>query len=100
MKQIINEANNKLLELKKLNEDEMREIYYIKLGLSEKYTNDVRNKLVDINKINNTESSHEIINKLLECIVVYLGEANLYREENYILISTVIHVVKTESCGG
>jgi hypothetical protein len=85
---IINYAENKIRTIDKTN----RELYYNKLGEAEKLQTNI------IKKFKNTDMSEELNNLLGECIIK-LGEANLYREENYILTSTVIYIVKIEQGG-
>ena len=67
-----------------------REIYYEKLGDSEKLQKEIRDSLYS------TKLDKYKTNELLGNVMISLSEANLYREENYILPSTVIHVVRCE----
>jgi len=67
-----------------------REIYYQKLGESEELQKKIRDSLYS------TKLDKHKTNDLLGNVMISLSEANLYREENYILPSTVIHVVKCE----
>lgn len=66
-----------------------REIYYKKLSEAEKLQTNI------IKKFKVKDMSEDLNTLLGECIIS-LGEANLYREENYILTSTVIYIVKIE----
>lgn len=67
-----------------------REKYYYELGLAEnletEIIDDVRN-----NVLNPAQISH-----LFGDILVQLATANLYREDNYLLPSTIVHIVKIE----
>ena len=67
-----------------------REIYYQKLGESEELQKQIRDSLYS------TKLDKYKTNELLGNVMISLSEANLYREENYILPSTVIHVVRCE----
>jgi hypothetical protein len=66
-----------------------RETYYKILSEAEVLESNISKKF------ENDEMSEELNQLLGECIIK-LGEANLYRDENYILIPTVIYVVKIE----
>ena len=82
---IMNYAEDKIRTIDKTN----RELYYYKLGEAEKLQINI------IKKFKNSEMSEELNNLLGEC-VIKLGDANLYKEGNYILSSTVIYIVKIE----
>jgi hypothetical protein len=82
---IMNYAENKIRTIDKTN----RELYYNKLADAEKFQINI------INKFKKCEMSEELNDLLGECIIK-LGDANLYKEENYILSSTVIYIVKIE----
>jgi hypothetical protein len=83
---IINYSKDKSKEIKL----ETRETYYKELKAAE----DLR---IKINIMLNPENlDKELTNQLLSELVIHLSNANLYREENYILPTTVVHVVKTE----
>jgi len=69
---------------------ETRETYYKELKQSEILQENIAT-IIKKEKLNKNE-----INLMLGNLVIHLGKANLYREENYILPSTVIHVVKIE----
>jgi hypothetical protein len=84
--EIIKLAKNKVITLKKA----PRELYYKKLSKSEELQKKIKSNLQS-SKIDKFQ-----INNLLGQVMISLGEANLYREENYILPSTVIHVVRCE----
>jgi hypothetical protein len=83
---IITIAKNKALTLKSAS----RELYYEKLSNSEKLQHEIKSNL------KSTKLDKNQINNLLGQVMISLGEANLYREENYILPSTVIHIVRCE----
>lgn len=82
---IINSAKTMVNDLKYAD----REIYYKQLRKAEHLKQEIINNF----SINN--KSEELGTLLGECLVVE-GLANLHREENYILVPTVIHVVKVE----
>lgn len=83
---VITFAKNKSSTLKTAS----REIYYQKLGESEELQKQIRDSLYS------TKLDKYKTNELLGNVMISLSEANLYREENYILPSTVIHVVRCE----
>lgn len=66
-----------------------RETYYKKLGEAELLEAQIAG-LFDKRVISKR------LNKLLGECVVKISESNLYREENYVLVPTVIHIVKIE----
>ena len=66
-----------------------REMYYYKLSEAEHLQEEIKEKFKE------NDMSNELNNLLGECIIS-LGEANLYRQENYVLTSTVIYIVKIE----
>jgi hypothetical protein len=84
---IIDIAKNKVEQLKY---NSSREMYYQKLSESEK----LKKNIVD--NLNEQIIDKNAINNLFSKIIISLSEANLYRNENYILPSTVIHVVRCE----
>jgi len=80
--QLIENAKNKVSELHLAS----REIYYIKLKKAEALETKIKASLL-FGKL--TEGQ-------LEKLVLLLSESNLYRHDNYILIPTIIHIVKIE----
>lgn len=70
--------------------DATRETYYLELRQAEVFQVQIK-KIIESKTLNKIE-----LNNLLGKVMIHLGEANLYREENYILPSTVIHIVKIE----
>jgi len=84
--EIISKSKLKVLEIKK----ESREKYYFELKQAENFQIEIK-KFIESKTLNKLE-----MNNLLGKVMIHLGEANLYREENYILPSTVIHIVKIE----
>jgi hypothetical protein len=86
LEEVITFGKNKAATLKTTS----REIYYQKLGESEELQKQIRDSLYS------TKLDKHKTNDLLGKVMISLSEANLYREENYILPSTVIHVVKCE----
>jgi hypothetical protein len=83
---IVIAARNKALTIKTAS----RELYYDRLSKSEKIQEEIKSNL------SSSKLDKYQINNLLGQVIISLGEANLYREENYILPSTVIHVVRCE----
>jgi hypothetical protein len=83
---IITKSKLKIVEIKK----ESREKYYLELKQAENFQIEIK-KFIENKTLNKIE-----LNNLLGKVIIHLGEANLYREENYILPSTVIHIVKIE----
>ena len=67
--------------------NEKRQAYYSILGSAEQLHRDIINEKIPI--------TQDTVGNLF----IKLCEANLYREENYILPSTVIHIVKIEQAG-
>jgi hypothetical protein len=66
-----------------------REVYYKTLGKAEL----MKEKILSY--FSKKDDSVELKTLLGDCMIAE-GHANLHREENYILVSTVIHVVKVE----
>jgi hypothetical protein len=67
-----------------------REQYYIELQKAEELEKKTINKIEE-GKYTDIEITH-----LFGEVIVQLGIANLYRSENYLLTSTIVHVVKIE----
>ena len=52
-------------------------------------------KLIEIDKLTNNTDNKELNNiNFIDNLIKLLAEANLYREENYLLLGTVQHIVK------
>jgi hypothetical protein len=80
--QLIENAKNKVSELHLAS----REIYYVKLKKAEALETKIKTSILFGKP---TEGQ-------LEKLVLLLSESNLYRHDNYILIPTIIHIVKIE----